>query len=247
MIAIVMICTGMSMKVCGQSSPIEEARVEIYHGYLSGDERQWERGLQKLQQIERKQGSLELKYEIALAQYGLIGFHLAKNKKEGLEKRLDETIVLVQQILDRRPDHAAAHALLGGLYGLKIGLRPARGIYLGPRSSKHIQIATSEKPGHPAGWVEMGNAKFHTPMLLGGSIAEAISCFSKAVSLFNDNPVIKKYNWLYLHALAWLAQAYEKESKYAQALSIYQKILDYEPNFRWVRDELLPALKSRMK
>ncbi len=237
----------MSMKVYGQSSHIEDARAEIYRGYLSGDEQRWEQGLYKLRCIEWEQSDIELKYEIALAYYGLIGFHLAKNKKEGLEKRLDETIELVQQILEKQPDHAEAHALMGGLYGLKIGLRPARGIYLGPRSSKHIQIATSEKPDHPAGWVEMGNAKFHTPTLLGGSIAEAIKCFSKAVSLFNDNPVIKKYNWLYLHSLAWLAQAYEKESKNAQALLIYQKVLDYEPNFRWVRDELLPALKSRMK
>ncbi len=229
-----------------QSSNIEMARETIYEGYISGDVKKWEKGLEMLNKCEQQLNSVELKYEIALAQYGLIGFYMAEDKKNELESRLDETISLVKRILEAEPKHAQAHALLGGLYGLKIGMKPARGIYLGPKSSKHIEIATTQNPEHPAGWVEKGNAKYHTPFLLGGNMSEAIKCFTKAIQLFNANPVFKKYNWLYLHALAWLGQAYEKESNYYEAQVIYQKILSHEPNFAWVKDELLPALQKRM-
>jgi len=237
------------MTLHAQSSDLERAKARVYQGYISGDQSMLEEGLSSLKTIDESQekSSLRLKYEIALAQYGLIGFYLAKGIQNGLESRLDEVISSVKRIIEANPNFAEAHALLGGLYGLKIGLNPARGIYLGPRSNRHIEKATLVNPKDPEGWVEMGNVKYHTPALLGGDISEAINCFSKAIMLFDNSPAKRKYNWLYLHACAWLGQAFEKQNKLSQALTVYRQLLRYEPDFSWVKNELLPNLEHKMK
>ncbi|MEM6768365.1 MAG: tetratricopeptide repeat protein, partial [Bacteroidota bacterium] len=178
-------------------------------------------------------------YDLALAKYGLAGLYMAKEDKDRVATLLDETEVIAEKLLKSRQFSVHAKALMGGLYGLKIGLSPAKAIFLGPKSLSYLKEALEEGPMVPAAWVEMGNAKYHSPALFGGSNDEAINCFQQAVKLYDQKMTEKQYCWMYLHSLSWLGQAYERDNDIPKARATYQKALRAAPGFRWIRDELI--------
>lgn len=230
--------------LAGQADPFEQARRSIYQGYVLDKEESWKAGLKGYEAVEELDKALypSLWYDYLLAQYGWIGYCLAKEREGEAKTRLDQVIEASKELLESHPDHAPTEALLGGLYGLKIGLSPARAIYLGPRSLSYIESALKAAPARPEGWVEKGNARFHSPSVVGGSKEEAVSCFLKAKANFDRQPALKKDNWLYLHTLAWLGQAYEATDKPLEARQIYAGALKEAPQFKWVKETLLPGV-----
>jgi tetratricopeptide (TPR) repeat protein len=231
-----------------QAVSLEQCRKSIYQGYIAGDMASWRRGISQLKVglAANPANASQFTYELALAQYGLIGYCIGSESCNDIDELIDSTEEMLEELLDQNERWAEVHAVLGGLYGLKIGMSPAKGIYLGPRSTRHIEKATEYGPDHPAGWIELGNARYHAPKLFGGDVEEAISCFSRAATLYESRPSLKTYSWLYLHALAWLGQSYEKAGKADQALETYRRALVAEPDFKWVRDELIPQLQRKL-
>jgi tetratricopeptide (TPR) repeat protein len=84
--------------------------------------------------------------------------------------------------------------------------------------------------------------------MFGGSKEDAMKNFSKAVSLFEREENIDSLspNWGYLESLAWLGRANTALENYETALYAYNKALNVEPNFMWVKNNLLPNLKKKM-
>jgi tetratricopeptide (TPR) repeat protein len=150
-----------------------------------------------------------------------------------------------EEHLDELDDFSAyrsyAESLRGAFMAYEIGMNRSKAVWLGPRSMKHINRAVELDPGNPIAWMEKGNAEYHMPRIFGGSYHKAAEYFGKAIRLFESGGYDLQCNWRYLNALAWLAQSYDKAGKPGQASHTYRKILDREPRFEWVRDELYPA------
>lgn len=51
--------------------------------------------------------------------------------------------------------------------------------------------------------------------------------------------------WFYLNLLALTGELYALEGSPEQAVGLYRKALAKEPDFRWVRDELLPQTSEK--
>ena len=227
------------------SQSLSSCRQEIFKGYTSGNQASWEKGILGLEQLMSKEPSFPIQYELLLAQYGLVGFLLSQEgKRAQAAAQIEKTLAGAKACLDQYPNKGEVMAMIGGIYGLKIGLSPAKGIYLGPRSLRYLNEGKKTSPQHPGVWVELANAKYHSPALFGGNNQEAITFFTKAVSLFKQSPSDKN-NWLYLHSMAWLGQAYEKEEDWTNAEKIYREALKKWPNFDWVKSTLLPNLISQ--
>ncbi|MEL6194536.1 MAG: tetratricopeptide repeat protein [Bacteroidota bacterium] len=219
---------------------LADARAVVYQAYLDGNAAQWEKGMQIWKNYQRTHSLSERdQYDLALATYGLAGLYMAKEEKSKVSTLLKETEELAEKLLSSRQFENHARALLGGLTGLKIGLSPAKAIFLGPKSMSYLKDAVEEGPNCPAAWVELGNARYHSPALFGGSTDEAIECFQKAIKLYDQQAIEKKANWMYLHSIAWLGQAFERKDQPAKAKATYQKALKVAPGFRWIRDELI--------
>ncbi|MEM6630378.1 MAG: tetratricopeptide repeat protein [Bacteroidota bacterium] len=216
----------------------------VCEGYAGGNQMTWESGLEGLKKLNKAKPSYSLQYEILLAEYGLIGFLLSKEKKDQASKQLEKTLSLANAFLKKYPDKGEFKAILGGLYGLKIGLSPVKGVYLGPRSLRYLGQATEMSPTHPLVWVELANAKYHTPSMFGGDMEKAQEYFKKGVELFEQQGSSDQ-NWLYLHAVVWEGKAHEELGQLGQAKSCYQKALRKHPNFVWVKEELLPQLQEK--
>ena len=230
----------------GQNQLGVQARALIYNGYIYNQSSNWNKGLSNFKAAFSKDNKdMKLLYEYALAEYGMIGYCLASKSCKDIDNRIEEAIKHVKQILDQDEDNSPAQALMGGLLAMKIGQSPAKAIFIGPKSSSFIDDAVESDPNNPSAWVEMGNMRFHAPSLFGGDMKEAIECFKKAIELFERTPSRKKTSWLYLHAYAWLGKAYEELEEYDKAKSTYRRILEIEPRFQWVKQELVPQLAAK--
>ena len=140
---------------------------------------------------------------------------------------------------------SSALAMEGGLIAIKMSLNPMKAPFLGMKSLRLIEESIEADANNPAGWVEMGNAKFHMPSVVGGSYKEAVEKYTRAVTLLETEKAELKCNWYYLHALVWLAQSHENNGNIAEAKIIYEKLLMIEPEFQWVKLELYPALLKK--
>ena len=54
-------------------------------------------------------------------------------------------------------------------------------------------------------------------------------------------------DWNYLSLLISIAETYEVLNDDAHAKLVYEEILNTEPDFKWVRDELYPKLLKKLK
>lgn len=219
-------------------------RQKIYQAYLTSNQPLWEQGIAELETRYKQTSDPGTLFELTTATYGLVGVCVAKKcgKEEALIAKTDN---LLAEIFKKYPGSAWGLAIQGGLYGMKIAISKASAVYYGPKSTTALDNAIKYDPSCPYGWVERGNAKYHSPQIVGGDKYEAIRCYKKAIELFDQKPADRAQNWVYLHSLAWLGKAYEATGQPTLARQTYERALAAEPNFTWVRDELLPALRRK--
>jgi tetratricopeptide (TPR) repeat protein len=117
--------------------------------------------------------------------------------------------------------------------------------FLGPKSIKHSKLAMEQNPENPMGYIQYGNSQFYMPPVFGGSKQEAINHFKKAELLMENGNI--KNDWNYLSLLALIGQSYSALNDYKNAKMYYEKALKTEPNFLWVKKELMPELLKKMK
>ena len=109
-----------------------------------------------------------------------------------------------------------------------------------PKSIKYINTALELDDKNPKVWMEKGNLTYYIPVFLGGGLDKAIKCHEKAVELFEKNPDNLEYNWVYLLVMTNLGRWYTEDGEIKKARELYKKILNFEFNYLWVRDELYP-------
>jgi tetratricopeptide (TPR) repeat protein len=223
----------------------QTARQKIYTAYLTSNMALWEQALAELEAKWKQSNDPGTLFELATDTYGLVGICVAK--KCGREEALiAKTDGYLNEIFKKYPGSAWGLGIQGGLYGMKIAISKASAVYWGPKSTTALENAVKYDPNCPYGWVERGNAKFHSPAIVGGDKYEAIRCYKKAIEAFDKQANDRTQNWVYLHSLAWLGKAYEATGQNALAVQAYERAVVYEPGFTWVKDELLPALKRRL-
>jgi tetratricopeptide (TPR) repeat protein len=223
---------------------LEGAKALVYQGYAREDRATWQRGVDQLQQqYQAAPEDAEGLYQLALAEYGLIGFDQAHDQSNGILTRIKQVQQRLAKLSTSGYRPAAVQAMQGGILGMQIQEEPLRAIGLGRESRRLLEGAIELDPQEPAAWIELGNLRYHAPGFFGGDMEAAVACFHKGLSLLDQAPTQRAHNWLYLHALAWLGQSYLAEDQPAQARATYQRALRHEPQFRWVKQDLLPALK----
>lgn len=226
-----------------QIPEVQSARRLIYVGYTSGNTATWERGLDQLRTycaVHPEDDTAQ--HELALGEYGLIGSRL---EEEGILEEVKALQDRVEGLLEKRPEWPEALALMGGLYGMRVNLSPAATMFYGPKSVKYIDKAIAANAQCPRAWIEKGNAKYHAPFIFGGSIEKSIKCYQKAISGYEAQSASLKNSWMYLYAIAWLGIAYDTNDQPEKARAAFQKALRIEPQFKWVQQELLPALHKK--
>jgi len=221
------------------------SREDVYNCYVNNRMSMWKSLIDELNSKTEKSDSVLL--ELVNYQYGYIGWCLEKNRN-------DEALVYVKlaegnvKLLEvKKFELPLLNAYRSALYGFHIALSKFSAPFIGPKSSDCAKKAITLDPNQPFGYIQMGNVKFHSPSLMGGSKTEAISYYLKAKVLMEKKKDEIRGDWNYLSLLVSIARAYESINDNVKAKSMYEEILRFEPSFSWVKDELYPKFLGKMK
>jgi tetratricopeptide (TPR) repeat protein len=217
---------------------------KIYESFITNNIKIWEGTVGIMEASYRKEPREELLYDIVLAQYGLIGYHLGfDNTKQG-RYYLDRAEPFLEKLLNTSKYQAEAMAFQAAFYGFEMSLNRFKGVTLGRKSYSAVDKALEINSKYSGAWIEKGNLSFFTPSIFGGSKAEAVVHYSKAVELFEEE---LPYNqrWLYLNTLISLAKSHEYTGNVPEAIKIMEKVLDFEPKFKWAKEDYLPNLEKK--
>lgn len=210
----------------------------IYRAYINGDLNGWKSVISEMENTELSDSG---KLELLNYYYGYIGYLIGKDEKKSAEAYIKKGDKVINELLKKNPDNAAANAYKGSFIGFKLGLNKLKSVTLGPQSMKYIDKAYRLNPKDVQAIADKGNMLYYAPRLFGGNKKEALSYIEKAVARLEETGNASG-NWFYLNLLTLLAQYYEKQGRKQKAIFTYEKILEIEPDFKWVRDELYPDI-----
>ncbi len=184
------------------------------------------------------------RYTIAYLDWRLFNLRqgLPDNERDAL---LEEAVELLTEDIADNEENAESHALLASVYGMQIGSSAWRGMILGMRASRSSARALDLEPANPRALLLDGVGKLHTPAMFGGGEEKAEALLQRAVAAFQTEPADRPWpRWGLVDAYAWLGQVMVRRGDHRAARRYYMDALDIEPDFRWVRGVLLPALEE---
>ncbi|MCD8173157.1 MAG: hypothetical protein LUD76_06825 [Alistipes sp.] len=208
---------------------------EIYNAYISGDMAAWENVIRALENSGTP--ALSQKLELAEYYYAHTGYLLGVGRKSEAKNYIDKAERLVDRILSAAPDNATATSLKGIFIAYRMELNKLKAPVLGPQCMKLIKKAYSLDPANVQAVSDLGNMYYHCPGVFGGDKAKGMGYLYDAVGIMESRQESAR-NWFYLNLLTMLAQYETETGSPERAGEIYRKILNAEPDFIWVRDEL---------
>ena len=183
-------------------------------------------------------------YYIALTDYRIAG--LLEEKSKDPSEHLNAAVEHLKKATEIDPQAAEAYALLSSVYGWQIGLSPMKSMLLGPRSGRAIQKAEQLAPDNPRVVLSASISDFNTPKMFGGSKEKGLQGFQRATELFAQEEPTDPIQpiWGHREAYAWLGIAYQDRGELESARAAFEKALEIDPDFGWVKYALLPELEK---
>jgi tetratricopeptide (TPR) repeat protein len=223
----------------------QEYKQAIYQAYLLDKMDHWKEVMQGMDADFSKTSDPVLLYDLLEAEYGYTGWLVSTKRKEEAAQILKRAERHMALLTDRGLDNARVYSLRGAFYGFQIMLDPHKAPSLGRQAMEANDKAMELDPVEPQVWLEKANMEYYRPVIFGGSKRKAVPMYEKAVALFESSPGGTRENWLYMNCLAGLGIAYENTRKAYEAGLIYRKILDLEPSFKWVKEDLYPRFREK--
>jgi tetratricopeptide (TPR) repeat protein len=213
---------------------------KIYEAYISNNMQKWKTIIDEMENSKNK--DKEFLMELVNFQYGYIGYCIGAEKMNEAEKYLDLAKDNLEKLEKSGIEDSEISAYKSAFYGYEIGINKLKAPFVGPKSIKYSKLAIEQNPQNPMGYIQYGNSQFYMPPVFGGSKTEAVAHFKKAELLMESNKAQLVNDWNYLSLLALIGQSYFAMEDYKNAKIYYEKALNVEPNFLYVKNELLPEL-----
>ena len=183
-------------------------------------------------------------YYIALTDYRIAG--LLEGESKDPSEHLNAAVEHLEKATEIDPQAAEAYALLSSVYGWQIGLSPMKTMLLGPRVGKAAQKAKQLAPDNPRVVLSAAISDFNTPEMFGGSKEKSLQGLQRAAELFAQEEPTDPIQpiWGHREAYAWLGIAYQNRGELESARAAFEKALEIDPDFGWVKYWLLPELEK---
>ncbi|MFP4017923.1 MAG: hypothetical protein ACLFUH_01615 [Bacteroidales bacterium] len=244
---VVLLITVFILSGFGSLSGQESYNCKFYNAYISGDMSAWPEWIDDLEREYRRHESDEVLKDLVVAYYGYVAWLIGVEREDEADNYMEQGEDYINKLSETPGYKSYAQAMQGAFLAYEVSMNMGKALYLGTRSLRYINRAIEEDPDNPYAWIEKGNAEYHMPRAVGGSYKEAAENYQKAVKLLEQDTHETECNWVYLNALAWQAQSYDKAGDRNKAHQTYEKIINLESDFEWVRDELYPEFRGRKK
>ena len=206
----------------------------ITHGGYSGD-------AAALQAIQADLTADDL-YTTAYANYRLAEVLLGDKEKKLADDALEDAVDQLKATVENESDSAEAFALLSLCQGMRIGIKPYKGMFLGPASRRNVDKAMELEPENPRAHFANGVSLLNTPKMFGGGNAKAITEFSTALELYAASEQGGN-NWGKVDTYVWRGQAFYRAEEFDRALADWQAALALAPDHRWAK-KLIEELEA---
>ena len=192
-------------------------------------------------------------YYIAYTEYQLVNLLRSGSQEDGTDRegeilvRLQSAVEQLEISIERDETSADAHALLSSVYGQIIGARPLMGAVLGLKSGRAINRAKKLDPDNPRVVLIEAISNWNTPRMWGGSPDKAMEGFERAALLFTQEELADPLlpSWGHNETYAWTGIVYMDRGQLRKAREAFEKALEVDPDFGWVRYALLPSLEAQ--
>jgi len=238
-------CLSLCLLLLLPAVNAQEYRSAIYKAYLHEQMDSWKALMDQMEHDFSRTSDPALLYDLLEAEYGYTGWLVSVKRKKEAEEMLKSAERHMALLSDRGLDNARFYSLKGAFYGFQIMLELVRAPKLGRLSMEANEKALKLDPEEPQVWLERANMDYYRPVVFGGSKRKAVPMYEKAVELFESSPERTRENWVYMNCLAGLGIAYENTRKISEAGRMYRKILELEPSFKWVGEELYPKFLEK--
>jgi tetratricopeptide (TPR) repeat protein len=219
-------------------------KTEIYKAYIGNNMPGWKVIIDKMDREKNK--SKDFILEMVNYQYGYIAYCIGIGKKEEAEKYLDLAFKNLEILEKQNFKPSEISAYKSAFYGYQIGLNKMKAPVIGPKSLKYSKLSMEQDPQNPMGYIQYGNSQFYMPAIFGGSKKEALVYFMKAEKLMEKEKLKLENDWNYLSLLALIGQSYTELEEFQKAKIYFEKALAVEPDYLFVKIDLLPALLKKM-
>lgn len=214
----------------------------FYKLYLEENMDEWLIEMNKLSDT----ASYEEVYQKVMAQYGYIGYLMSEKRKKEIRQLLPSAKENVEYLLELNPNSSELFALRAAFIAFDIATHPYKAPVIGIKCIEFIKKSISLDDGHPLGWIMQASMKYYSPPLFGGSKEEGIEIYHKAVKLFKEKNIAEG-NWLYLNGITAIGNWYFEQEQFENCKLEFEKALEIEPEFKWVKDELIPKVEKAIQ
>ncbi len=218
-------------------------RWQIYQAYVSGRMDLWKQTMDEL--AAQKPDSDALVLQLLDYQYGYIPWCLERDKSEEAAHYIQAALKNIGKLEKDHYKVSQVNAYKSAIYAFSLRLHPYKAPFLGPKSLNAVKLSMEQDSTDPYGFLQYGHALYYMPSIFGGSKTKAISYYVKAQHLMEKDTNSLTENWNYLSLLVTLAQAYQTTAQYEKAYRYYKLILNIEPHFLWVKEELFPEFLKK--
>lgn len=161
---------------------------------------------------------------------------------EATEQKIKQAIALLERSAALRP-LPETQALLSSCLGVLAGTGMINGMRYGGAASDAGDAARALGPNNPRVALLAGIGAWYTPSMWGGGKDKGYALVQQAIAGFaKDRPARPLPSWGAAEAYAWLGQMEKDRGNIAAARAAYDRALGIAPDFRWVREQLRPAL-----
>jgi tetratricopeptide (TPR) repeat protein len=227
--------------VAGEAQPadLQALRDEIEAGYHARDLQRIDAAREKLLAMGKDPASRDLAaYYAAYGRFrqGLV----AAGDKPSARRYLDDCIGELEDLVERRPDDAGAHALLASCYGTSSRYYMRRAATRGMQAGRHLGRALQLAPDDP--WVVLQDAiaDYSRPAAFGGDKERARQKLEHAAQLFaaSHPPGSTQPVWGEAETWLYLGLVHRDAGRRAEARQALEHTLSMAPDHRDAEEAL---------
>lgn len=217
---------------------------DIYDAFVKNNMTKWKTVIDNMSVNKSRPNDFIL--ELINYQYGYIAWCIGNNKYDLAETYLELARQNVALLEKEKYKISYLNSYKSAFYGFEIGMAWYKAPFLGGKSVSLSEVAIKLDKNNPFAYIQYANALFYMPETFGGSKIVALEYYHKALEIMEKDDTFTKKNWNYLSLLTTIAQAYTTKKKYSEAKQVYEKIIEIESNYTWVKNELYPELLKKL-
>ncbi len=170
----------------------------------------------------------------------------ASGKRGEIRTHINYSIDNYEASVEIDETFAEGWALLSTSYAHKISVSPLRTVGLARKYNWAMSKALELEPDNPRIVLLKGIMDYNIPRIAGGNKERGIEGLKRAIDIFSEERIEDPLmpSWGHAHAHMRLGIAYMDQRELEKARSSFERALEINPDFGWVKDELIPSLEK---